>query len=252
MTARALRSACNLTETVSVDTVKRELRKNGLFGRVALKKPSINKVQKKKRMKYALCHRAWNDTDWRKIIFSDESRLEVLSKSRKYVLRPKGNSQRKNYCIKTSKFSPSIMVWGAIRGDGKRVLIKCEGNVDSHEYQRILTDALPSVNNTRYVLQQDGATCHTSSSTSRFLQDKGVRLLVPWPPQSPDLNIIEHIWEILKQKIDEREPKSCSDLWNMAQEEFAAISNPQIMKLFDSLPRRMRAVLLAKGGNTEY
>ena len=33
----------------------------------------------------------------------------------------------------TIKFCPSIMVWGAIRADEKRVLFKCEGNVTNHQ-----------------------------------------------------------------------------------------------------------------------
>ena len=57
----------------------------------------------------------------------------------------------------TTKFCPSIMVWGAIRGDGTRVLLKAERNVDSVEYQRILDCGLPSIYDSRHTFQQNGS-----------------------------------------------------------------------------------------------
>ena len=57
----------------------------------------------------------------------------------------------KKYTTETTKFPRSIMVWGAIRSDGKRVIFRCTNNVDSKQYQDILKCQLPKI------FQQDGA-----------------------------------------------------------------------------------------------
>lgn len=188
----------------------------------------------------------------KKIIFTDECKLELHPRARQYIRRPKASALKQKYLSHSKKYSPSIMVWGAVRGDGKRILLKCDGNVDAHEYQRILGIALPKIYNTRYFLQQDGASCHTARSTTLFLQRRAVRMLPLWPSQSPDLNLIENLWHQLKAKVRERKPKDIDELWQVAQQEWNAISSDMIMSLFASMPRRVKAILACKGGNTKY
>ncbi|GFS19410.1 transposase [Elysia marginata] len=45
-----------------------------------------------------------------------------------------------------------------------------------------------------FILQQDGATSHTSRATRKFLIDQGVDLIAKddWPPESPDLNPVDY------------------------------------------------------------
>jgi transposase len=251
-TANNLRTTLNLHDCVSVDTVKRVLRRYNLFGRIAIRKPSLTSTQKRKRMEWCSQRREWNENNWSKIIFSDECRLELNPRSRQYVRRPKYKKLSSQYVNKTKKFSPSIMVWGAIRSDGRRMLIKCESNVDSVEYQRILSLARSHIYTRRFILQQDGASSHTSASTRQYLLNNSLRTLENWPSQSPDLNIIEQMWLILKENIKKKSPRTVEDLWNIAHKEWMDISNELIEKLYASVPRRLLAVLAAKGGNTKY
>ena len=73
-------------------------------------------------------------------------------------------------------------------------------------------------------------------------------------PQSPDLNPIEHLWNHLKRKLGEYEepPRGIQELWERVQKEWDNIGVEECRKLIESMPRRVEAVVKAKGGHTKY
>ena len=68
---------------------------------------------------------------------------------------------------------------------------------------------LPHFNNhtlaTRPVYMDENARPHHSRAVTAYLQSEAVTS-VPWPAMNPDLNPIEHIWDILSRRIHAREP----------------------------------------------
>ena len=75
-----------------------------------------------------------------------------------------------------------------------------------------------------------------------------------WPAQSPDLNSIEHLWNILKCKLHkyEESPKRVYELWDRVAEGWNKLTPEECQNFLESLPRRLEAVYKAKGGHTKY
>jgi len=71
-------------------------------------------------------------------------------------------------------------------------------------------------------------------------------------PQSPDLNIIECVWDYVKRQKDVRKPTSTEDLWLVLQDVWNNLSAEFLQELCASVPRRIDAILKAKGGHTKY
>ena len=73
-----------------------------------------------------------------------------------------------------------------------------------------------------------------------------------WPSQSPDLNPIEHLWNIVKQSRKGFRATSKDHLFTKIQEIWRAIPLKTLNKLIASMPNRIEAVLKAKGFHTKY
>ena len=211
---------------VSSRTVRRILARNGLHGRIAAQKPALNKRQLRNRVAYAKAHsltEGWTAEKWQM-----NCQLSSIP-SAANIVRPSGARLDPLFTQKTVKFGGGkIMVWGYIQYGGAREICKVDGNIDTINYQLILASQYIPNYKRGQIFQKDGAPCHTSGSTMKFLRGKKIKVLQGWPAQSQDINIIEH-------KVA-----------------FHAIANNLINKLYDYLPNRMATVLQAKGTHTRY
>ncbi len=123
-------------------------------------------------------------------------------------------------------------------------------------YQEILEHfMLPSADklygDADFIFQQDLAPAHTAKGTKSWFNDHGVTVL-DWPANSPDLNPIENLWGIVKRKMRDTRPNNADDLKATVKETWASIPPQQCHKLITSMPRRIEAVIKAKGAPTKY
>ncbi|KAK3512687.1 hypothetical protein QTP70_023168, partial [Hemibagrus guttatus] len=99
----------------------------------------------------------------------------------------------------------------------------------------------------------DCAPVHKARSIKTWMSEFGVEEL-ECPAQSPDLNPIEHLWDELERRLRARpsRPTSVHELTNVLLEERSNIPTNTLLNLVESLPRRVEAVIAAKGGTTPY
>ncbi|GFW79479.1 transposable element Tc3 transposase [Trichonephila clavipes] len=74
------------------------------------------------------------------------------------------------------------------------------------------------------------------------------------PPRSPDLNPIENLWDVLEQDMKGHHTASTSltELWTTLANIWQVIPVERFQKLVESMPRRVAAVIKARGGSTSY
>ena len=84
------------------------------------------------------------------------------------------------------------------------------------------------------------------------MAEEGVLELMTWPPQSPDLNIIEHNWDYLDRKKVEHAPRNAEECFEVLQREWHNIPQDFITNLYESIPWQISAVIKAKGGHSRY
>ena len=238
-------------------TVRRRLDNAGLHGRVARKKPLLTSRHRAIRLKWAKERKDWTPSDWNKIVWSDESKYNLFgSDGRVYIRRRVGEELLSECTQQTVKFGGgSVMVWGCMSCDGVGPLVKVEGRMSGRDYIRLLSQTLvPYIQSLgpEYIFQDDNAPCHRAHTVTRWVASKGVKTMEVWPPQSPDLNPIEHLWRILAIRIKSYKPKNLKELEERLKEEWSKIPAVEVQNLIASMPKRVAAVITAKGGPTKY
>jgi len=248
-------------QPLSTQTVCHNLKMAGMKAVVKKKKPKLTKKHKKDRLDFALKHQYWTIEDWKKIVWSDETKINRFgSDGKKWAWKKKGEGLSDRLIEPTIKFGGgSVMVWGCMLWDGVGYAVKIDGRMDGPLYVQIMEDDLQ--NSLEYygytpdniIFQQDNDPKHTSGVAKTWFKDHGFEVLL-WPAQSPDLNPIEHLWDYIKKKLGEYEqpPKGMLELWERIQEEWNKIPKEVCQNLIESMPRRVADVIKAKGGNTKY
>ncbi|CDQ98391.1 unnamed protein product [Oncorhynchus mykiss] len=68
------------------------------------------------------------------------------------------------------------------------------------------------------VFQQENGPKHTSRLCKGYLTKKEMLHQMTWPPQSPDLNPIEMVWDELNHRVKEKQPTGAQNMWELLQD----------------------------------
>lgn len=247
-------------KSISVTTVQRRLRSAGLFGRIAMRKPLLRKQNKVKRLEWAREHQHWTLEQWKKVLWTDESKFEIFGSRRRMFVRRSAGERAAEQCIApTVKHGGgSVMVWGCFAGAFRGDLIKIDGVLRKERYREILEDHGISsglrIIGENFVFQQDNDPKHTSKICRQYLEEmeqEGRISVMKWPPQSPDLNPIELLWEELDREVRKSAPTSAKMLWEELQAAWTRIDPTTLVKLVERMSRLCVAVIKNKGGHID-
>ncbi len=196
-------------------------------------------------------------TQWSKVLFSDESKFCISFGNK--VPESGGRVERHRIHVAWSPVWSFHSQWWFGLPCHLLVLVHCvfwSPQSTQPSTREILEHfMLPSADklygDADFIFQQDLAPAHTAKGTKSWFNDHGVTVL-DWPANSPDLNPIENLWCIVKRKMRDTRPNNADDLKATVKETWASIPPQQCHKLITSMPRRIEAVIKAKGAPTKY
>ena len=154
-----------------------------------------------------------------------------------------------------AEFQARLQDWEAQRPH--KVDVKPQGNAMTQKYytERLLPVYIEAIHNARlqraesWLLQEDGDPSHgmrKEGLAAKLKQDNWITNL-KHPAQSPDLNPIEAIWNIIKQRLRRRIFHSEEEIKEALQEEWSKITMTEIRKRITQMPARCRR-LIRNGG----
>ena len=247
---------------VHVETVRQNLQQEGIRAYAQQKKPDLKPSHVRERYKFAREHIHWTVDDWSRVLFSDESMVSrVGSFGRRYYYSDSEHKRLAPHQVRPTQHGGGgrMMIWGCITFFGPGDLCRITGSLNSELYLEALQDYVLStftwygMKPATSMFQHDNSPVHTATSVQDWLEEQQFTVL-DWPANSPDLNIIEHVWRYIKYRLSgyETAPQNMNELWERVQDIWTSIPLDFLQGLYESMPRRMRDLLRNRGGNIGY
>ena len=141
----AAKTLQDITNTpFSSQTLRRHLKSHGMRPVVKRKCPLLKPHHRRARLEFAERHAEWTLEDWKRVIWSDETKINHLgSDGRKYVWKDRDEGLSDRLVEGTVKFGGgNLMLWGCMAWDGVGYATRIEGKMDANLYVSIMEDEL--------------------------------------------------------------------------------------------------------------
>lgn len=264
VTLREMTAEINVSRTtnVCVRTVQRNVTSMGYGSRRPTRVPLLDARHRLQRLSWARDHIGWTLDDWKTVAWSDESRFRLVRADGRVRVWRRPHEAMDPSCQQgtVQAGGGSIMVWGVFTWTGLGPLVKLNGSLTGNAYVELLGDHLhPFMDfmypNTDGVFMDDNAPCHRARTVRDWFEEhSGDFQRMVWPSRSPDMNPIEHVWDIIERMVRAQTapPSTLSQLWTSIQTAWLNIPAVDFQRLVESMPRRVAALRRAKGGPTRY
>lgn len=196
---------------------------------------------------------------WSNIVFSDESRFNLDFHDGRIRVHRQVSERYNEQCItQHDRYGGgSVMVWGAIGYGFRSRLIFIDGILNAQRYVEEILDVevFPMLHTKPGLMfMHDNARPHTAFISKIALEKAGI-VMLPWPSRSPDLNPIEHVWDILGRRVSsgyDYPPATLQQLRQRLSEQWNELTHDECCCLIESMPKRINECASKKGGHTYY
>ncbi|GFX59978.1 transposable element Tcb2 transposase [Trichonephila clavipes] len=104
-----------------------------------------------------------------------------------------------------------------------------------------------------FIFMDGNARPHRTLAVEELLESENITRM-DWPEYSPDLNLIEHVWDALGRRIEARlhNPENTQQLKQMLIDEWVLLPQEMLHQLVLSMLRRFEATIAVRGGHIPY
>lgn len=225
----------------------------------------LTDVHKHKRLSWAREHRA---VDWSTVLFTDSHIFQTGKHTgRKRQQRQNARKQRETHAT-----GLKLHVYAGMGARGTTDLYFVTGTagvqfrssytgkickgVGAEEYCSVIRkNLIPGgrklFGRADFQVYQDGATAHTARLTRTCWSEYPEVKVIQAAALSPDLNLIENLWQILDRKLDGRQFKSITALKAAAVAAWRSIPVATCQQLVEGMLQRLQKVEANHGGHIE-
>ncbi|GBN75143.1 Transposable element Tc1 transposase [Araneus ventricosus] len=234
----------------------------GMCSRHPTRVPLLTKRHRQLRLQWAREHRDWTMDEWKRVAWWDESRFLIHHVDSRVRVRRLPGEQLLPSCTAghTQAGDGGIMLWGTFSWAALEPVVVVEQTMKAANYLNIIADQLYPYMAFLFptgieIIHQDNAPCHKARIVLECFEEHTDELhLMSWRPNSPDINPMEHIWDVMERQLRAETPPcpNISTLRDHSLDIWYNLSPVMYQKLVASMRRRIAAVLKVKGGATCY
>uniref|UniRef100_A0A3P9KLZ0 Tc1-like transposase DDE domain-containing protein n=1 Tax=Oryzias latipes TaxID=8090 RepID=A0A3P9KLZ0_ORYLA len=194
---------------ISAQTVRNRLREAHLHARRPHRGLDLTPVCRRNRLEWANAHMRWCLACWRGVLFTVESQFTLFrADGRQRVWRHVGERfSDVNVVDRLAHGGGVVMVWAGICYGRRTQVHFIDGILNAQRYcDEILGPiVVPYIQQHHLMLQHDNARPHVARICTQFLEAENIPVLA-WPAYSTDMSPIEHVWDALDRRIQQRVP----------------------------------------------